>query len=42
MDGWMDSYPAVHEPEVEYAIQKKKKKRANKWLSGGNKSLMSP
>ncbi len=24
---WMDSFPAVHEPEVEYVVQKKKKKR---------------
>ena len=27
---WMDSFPAVHEPEVEYAVQKKKKRRPNK------------
>jgi DNA adenine methylase len=23
---WMDSFPAVHEPEVEYVVQKKKRK----------------
>ncbi len=27
---WMDSFPAVHEPEVEYVVQKKKKRRPNK------------
>jgi DNA adenine methylase len=27
---WMDSFPAVHEPEVEYAVRIKKKKRPNK------------
>lgn len=27
---WMDSFPAVHEPEAEYAVQKKKKKHPDK------------
>jgi DNA adenine methylase len=27
---WMDSFPAVHEPEVEYMVQKKKKNRPPK------------
>ena len=27
---WMDSFPAVHEPEVGYSVQKKKKRRLNK------------
>ena len=27
---WMDSFPAVHEPEVKYVVQKKKKRRPNK------------
>jgi hypothetical protein len=27
---WMDSFPAVHEPEVEYVVSKKKKRRPNK------------
>jgi len=27
---WMDGFPAVHEPEVEYVVQKKKKKRFSK------------
>lgn len=27
---WMDSFPAVHEPEVEYVVQKKKKRRPDK------------
>jgi DNA adenine methylase len=29
---WMDSSPAVHEPEVEYVVQKKKKRRPTKWV----------
>ena len=27
---WMDRFPAVHEPEVQYAVKKAKKKRPNK------------
>jgi DNA adenine methylase len=27
---WMDSFPAVHEPEVEYVVSNKKKRRPNK------------
>ena len=27
---WMDSFPAVHEPEVEYIIQEKKKRQPKK------------
>jgi hypothetical protein len=27
---WMDSFPAVHEPELEYVVQKKKKKHPDK------------
>lgn len=27
---WMDRFPAVHEPEVEYVVRKAKKKRPNK------------
>jgi len=27
---WIDSFPAVHEPEVEYVVQKKKKRCSNK------------
>ena len=27
---WMDSFPAVHEPEIEYIVQKKKKKHPPK------------
>jgi DNA adenine methylase len=27
---WMDSFPAVYEPKVEYVVEKKKKRRSNK------------
>jgi DNA adenine methylase len=27
---WMDSFPAVHEPEVEYIVQEKKKRQPKK------------
>jgi len=27
---WMDSFPAVHEPEAEYVTRSKKKKRPRK------------
>lgn len=30
---WMDSFPAVHEPEVEYVVQKKKKRHPNKCVN---------